>query len=203
MEIEKQLKEEQTATHFEQCEESNKLAHKTISLQKAILGGITLIFLTVISMGLFQWNVGYTLSRAIGLVPKDTLSGSQAYEQLKNEIEVNHLLRGLILDDVDELNLAKGVVRVRGDGEIRGATFSKDLTRAEKTQFILVASRLNQVNALEWVQNQPNWTDGLSKKTVNLVSQCGLTDKEFIAAKKSFMHMGKPESKTKTASNSY
>tara|TARA_R100001443_G_C3342312_1_gene174775 strand:+ start:695 stop:1306 length:612 start_codon:yes stop_codon:yes gene_type:complete len=203
MEPLEKLKKEQVETHFEQSEETNTLAKTTISLQKAILGGMTLIFLTVIAMGMFQWNVGYTLSRALGLVPKDTLSGSQMYEQLKFEIELNHLLKGLILDDVDELNLAKGVVRFRGDGEIRGATFSKDLTRAEKTQFIMVASRLNQKNALEWVQNQPNWSDGLSKRTVNLVYQSGLTDKEFIAAKKSFMHMGKPENEVKTVSNSY
>ena len=196
----------QVTTHYNETRRMstklNKLVDGSLSVRATIMIAITCTMLTTLLMALWQWNIGYTFSRQIGAVPSDTLSGSAMYEQLKSEIEVNHLLRGLILDDVSELNLAKSIIRVRSDGEVRGAQFSKDLTRKEKIQFILMASRLNQINALEWVKNQPNWSDGLSKRTMNLVAH-EVSDEEFFAVKKSFMHMGKPESKTKTASNSF
>ena len=52
-ELLKELKNQQVSEHFEESSETNTLAKKTISLQKAILGGVTLIFLTVISMSMF------------------------------------------------------------------------------------------------------------------------------------------------------
>ncbi len=128
------------------------------------------VSVAIICMGIFQWNFGYPLSKKIGAVPSDALSGSQAYEQLKNEIEVNHLLRGLITDDVNELDLAKSVIRIRPNGEVRGAEFSKDLTSKERKQFIQAAYSLQQVNTLNWIKNQPNWDAGLNKDVVKLVN---------------------------------
>lgn len=82
-ELLKELKNQQVSEHFEESSETNTLTKKTISLQKAILGGVFLILATVLVMGVVQWNVGYTVSKLIGAVPKDTLSGSEMYELLQ------------------------------------------------------------------------------------------------------------------------
>ena len=82
-ELLKELKNQQVSEHFEESSETNTLTKKTISLQKAILGGVFLILATVLIMGVVQWNVGYTVSKLIGAVPKDTLSGSEMYELLQ------------------------------------------------------------------------------------------------------------------------
>ena len=88
-ELLKELKNQQVIEHFEESSETNTLTKKTISLQKAILGGVFLILATVIAMGMLQWNVGYTVSKLIGAVPKDTLSGSEMYE-LVNQCHEQH-----------------------------------------------------------------------------------------------------------------
>jgi len=100
----------QTKLHNLEAKETNTLAKTTISLQKAILGGLILIFLTVISMGLFQWNVGYTLSKLVGAVPKDTLSGSEMYALLKECNE--HKERKIIWFDRKRIHSDAGFAKV-------------------------------------------------------------------------------------------
>ena len=164
-----ELNKHQKLEHLEESSETNEIVKRTLPLKAAITIAAICTTIAVILMGLWQWNIGYTLSKKLGAVPSDALSGAEMYGQIKDEIEINHLLRGLIRDNVDDLNKAKNIQRIRTNGELRGADFAIDLGVIERTQFIQAAYSLQQVKTLEWVKNQPNWNVGLTKDVVNLV----------------------------------
>ena len=164
-----ELNKQQKLEHLEESSETNQIVKRTLPIKTAITIATISTAIAVVLMGLWQWNIGYTISKKLGTVPSDALSGAEMYGQVKDEIEINHLLRGLIRDNVDDLNKAKNIQRIRTNGELRGADFAKDLGVIERTQFIQAAYSLQQVKTLEWVKNQPNWNVGLTKDVANLV----------------------------------
>lgn len=69
--------------------ETNERVKRTLTVPQFVLGLMLSCCITAVLTGVFQWNVGYKLSKIFGIVASDTPSAGEMYQFLKAQNKKN------------------------------------------------------------------------------------------------------------------
>lgn len=73
--------------------ETNERLKRTLTVPQFALGLFVSCCLTAVLTAVFQWNVGYNLSKFFGIVASDTPSGGEMYRSISAQNEKNEINR--------------------------------------------------------------------------------------------------------------
>ena len=73
--------------------ETNERVKRTLTVPQFVLGLFVSCCLTAVLTAVFQWNVGYNLSKFLGIVASDTPSGGEMYRSISAQNEKDEINR--------------------------------------------------------------------------------------------------------------